>query len=105
MEIITKEEEKQKIEKELESKKINLLDFVIFNTSWAKDKDGERDTTNLSLFLKFAQCNRYGKKILDGGVSYWQLKEIDKLNLDINYGEVAVFNRTKDSGGKEFNSK
>jgi len=84
--------------KELEQKlRIKLKEVVNWNTSWAKDKDGNKDNINLIHCLVFDAGGL-------GDVVYFPTEK-ESENIYKNYREVAQFNRENDNTGKKYNKK
>ena len=85
-----------KVKKEIEDfeNRINLTRFHVFNTSWAKDEQGNRDTTNLAVFVEFVDNN--------GEKKYWLPRNIDLKQLNDKVNEVDKFNKKHENRAKKF---
>ena len=92
MEIIENKEETRKIESW--EKNIKFNEIKIFNTSWAKDNHGKRDTTNLAMFIELIDQK--------GNLFYWLISEPESLKITKNFSEVSSYNRQFDNRAKEF---
>ena len=93
---VTDKKKKETIEKSWRNNKLIFNGFKIFNTSWAKDKYGRRDTKNLACFVEF---------LLNGKKVYWLPKEREPEKILSTFKEVFNYNLTHNSGAKEFLEK
>lgn len=91
MEIITSSAEINRI---ANGERLKLGGFEVFNTPWAKDKYGDRDTTNVALFIELV--NERGIK------HYWLISENEVERVNKNFGEVKSYNMRYDHQGKEY---
>ncbi len=92
MRIIESNEEKEEILSIFRGRnKIRITGFKIFNTPWAKDKYGKRDTENLALFVEFT--DREEDK------HYWLVSEGEFLQLLRHFSAISLYNRMHDRQG------
>jgi len=89
MNIIKDFERKKELER---NPRIKLKEIVNWNTSWAKDKEGNEDNVNLIHCLVF---DYNGKELV------FFPTEIDSENCYKNYKKIAQYNRENDNTGKE----
>ena len=92
MNIITNEEEIKRITDW--NKKIQLKDFFVLNTPWAKDDLGTRDTKNLALFIEFSDQN--GKSF------FWLISKPEVQDIKTKFIEVHSYNLENDNRAKRY---
>jgi len=91
-------ENKEEIEKIIEyNKRIKIKELFALNTPWAKDEKGERDTTNLALFVEFVD-RKTGEEF--GG--YWLVSEPELKQLLDDFLEVSLHNRNYNNKGLRY---
>jgi len=90
MNIIKCPERKKELEQD---PRIKCKEIVNWNTSWAKDKKGNKDTINLIHCLVF---NYNGKELV------FFPTESESEEIYKNYKEIAQYNRENDNTGKEY---
>jgi len=95
MEIITDPTKKASIEDR--RRRLSFAGTRIFNTSWATDKYGRRDTTNLAMFIALETTN--------GSEYYWLISESELANLNKSFNEVKEYNMTHDHQAREYERK
>ena len=76
--------------------RIKLVSIVNWNTSWAKDKDGNKDNVNLIHCLVFDAGGL-------GQVVYFPTEK-ESENIYKNYKEISQYNRENDNTGKKYNN-
>lgn len=93
MNIINAFDRKQELES---NPKIKLKEIPNWNTSWAKDKNGNEDNVNLVHCLVF---DYNGKELM------YYPTEKESEDIYKNYNEVATYNRENDNAGKAYHKE
>jgi len=78
-------------------KRVKVSDFLALNTSWTKDKYGNKDAQNLALFIELSDYQ--GRK------RYWLISGNELENIVKATEGIQKYNMEHDNQGKEYHEK